>query len=104
MSLKRFVAVDLLLILHNLTDEIQGAERGLTIACCCLVGLTLILRMTGRLQHPRRGNTPGTVLELRIYRVDNSFWQLTFGGLATAELIAIERGVGTHVDAVLYYI
>lgn len=48
MSLKWFVAVDLSILLCALADGIQGAERGLTIACLCLVGVALILRMTGR--------------------------------------------------------
>ncbi|KAF2876443.1 hypothetical protein BDV95DRAFT_625681 [Massariosphaeria phaeospora] len=80
------------------------AERAITICACILVTITVILRFLGRWALKRRMDS-GKGRRERVYGMDDLFnvlAVLTFFGLAVAVLIATERGMGVHIEVVLF--
>ncbi|KAK2763865.1 hypothetical protein FQN54_009483 [Arachnomyces sp. PD_36] len=87
----------------DLNESIQDLERTLTTVCVVVVAIAMGLRTFGRyclkLKNDReRINTSGHFLGLD--DIFNFFAVATFFGLCTATYIAIDRGMGTHVQVV----
>ncbi|KAF2176565.1 hypothetical protein K469DRAFT_742884 [Zopfia rhizophila CBS 207.26] len=75
----------------------------ITIAGCILVGITIVLRYLGRWCLKRRqdiGKGKGDIFGMD--DVFNILAVMTFYGLCIAVFIAIDRGMGTHVEVVLF--
>ncbi|KAH8800604.1 hypothetical protein F5884DRAFT_528818 [Xylogone sp. PMI_703] len=83
--------------------EVQTiSERAVVITCSCIVVCTMILRTLGRYALGRRAKDAGTAHYLGLDDIFNLLAVLTFYALAIAVLVAIDRGMGTHIDRVIW--
>ncbi|PGH07082.1 hypothetical protein AJ79_06360 [Helicocarpus griseus UAMH5409] len=79
-------------------------ERAVTTACCCITGIAMVLRTLGRYclkvkNDRQRISTSGHFLGLD--DVFNALALITFYGLAASVFLAIDRGMGVHLERVL---
>ncbi|TAQ87281.1 hypothetical protein B7494_g4402 [Chlorociboria aeruginascens] len=87
----------------DFNDVQTTSERAVTITCCVVVGVTTLLRTLGRYGLKLRNDENGGAGHyLGLDDVFNFFAVLAFYGLAAAVLIAIDRGMGTHLDRIIW--
>ncbi|ODH41418.1 hypothetical protein ACO22_01378 [Paracoccidioides brasiliensis] len=88
----------------QLNETQTYTERTLTISCCCITAVTMILRTLGRyclkVKNDReRISTAGHFLGLD--DVFNFLALVTFYGLSASVFLAIDRGMGVHLEQVI---
>ncbi|KAH8819388.1 hypothetical protein F5884DRAFT_10265 [Xylogone sp. PMI_703] len=83
-------------------DVETTSERAVVITCSCIVAASMILRTLGRYALSLRAKDAGTGHYLGLDDIFNLFAVLTFYALAVAVLVAIDRGMGTHIDRVIW--
>ncbi|RFU28034.1 hypothetical protein B7463_g8304, partial [Scytalidium lignicola] len=83
--------------------EVQTtSEKAVVITCSCIVALSMALRTLGRYALSLRAKDTGSGHYLGLDDIFNLIAVLTFYALAVSVLIATDRGMGTHIDRVLW--
>ncbi|KAK7184162.1 integral membrane protein [Paraphaeosphaeria sporulosa] len=86
-------------------ENLTVSEIGVCVGSIVLVTITIILRYTGRWILQQRMNAGKGRRGERIWGLDDLFNVLaflSFYGLVGAVLVAIHRGMGVHVDVIVY--
>ncbi|KAF1996049.1 hypothetical protein P154DRAFT_609589 [Amniculicola lignicola CBS 123094] len=88
----------------NANETQTSSARAINAACCALVAITVVLRYLGRWVLGRRV-AAGKGRTKEVYGMDDLFnvlAVLTFYGLAVAVFITTDRGMGVHIQVVLF--